>query len=390
MRKILKLQNIGIVLFSVFFMMNCDSDEENNQTQTPEINIEEAKLSDFPLFGIQRTGIEIVDPVIEDNKEVAYGEIKITVPSTTSLDNVRALITSKELNLSKFSISPGNNDAGLSFEDEKVQVYTISAATGNKEALLHYNVSIVKEVPDVPETLKITDFTFEKSKNPDLPYDITISRRADVNLTYEKIYLLVPVGTDFTELVPTVTYEGANLYYSQDSSLPPVDMNVKFPEEDTSFDFKYPKSFFLVVKDKNNEKLQMAKVIVDVANPVRIETESVTTPDAKEGESKYFTGVTKWINQGNHKINFQKATIYENVDPSTTGSFKAITVDRNLPSGGLVPGESANVNVQVRSNYYPEGTYKTTAVFYTRIYHDRNSDDLFEPSKITVTSKIIK
>ncbi len=389
MKRTFKLQSIGILLFTIIFMMSCDSSDES--TNTPqEVSIEEAKLSNFPLLGIQSISVDITDPVITENKEVTYGEIKITVPSTvTSLEDIRAAITSEELNLSKFSISPGI-DVALSFENEKVHVFTISTATGNKEALLHYNVSIVKELPPVPETLKLTGFTFEKSKNPSLPNDVTISKRADVNISYEKIYLLVPVGTDFTNLVPTVAYEGSNLYYSQDTSIAPVDMNVAFPEGDTSFDFEYPKEFLLAIKDKNNEEVKLIGVIVDVVNPVKIETVSVTTPDATEGAFRYFPNVTKWINQGNHKINFQKTTTYEDVDPEGGITFKAITVERNLPSGGLIPGESANVNVQVSASYYPEGTYKTTAVFYTKIFQDNGSDDLFESAKVTVTSKIVK
>ncbi|MDO5981094.1 hypothetical protein [Flavivirga spongiicola] len=386
MTKILKLQNIGIILFSVFFMMSCDSDEENNQTPT-EVNIEEAKLSGFPLFGIQHTGIEIVQPVITDNKEVTYGEIKITVPSTTSLDNVNVLITSEELNLSKFSISPGNNDAGLSFEDEKIHVYTISTATGSKEVLLHYNVSIIKEVPEVPETLKITGFTFEKSKNPSLSADVTIARIIE-EVGRDKIYVFVPLGTDFTDLVPTITYDGTKLYYTQDSS---STSTTEYPAADTSFDFAYPKSFILSVKDKNNDKFRSASVIVDVINPVKIETTSITTPDTKEGDSGSFI-VTKWINQGNHILEYQKATTYEDISPVITPPTNVITALRFLPGGGLIPGASADVKVHVNLglNNFPEGTYKSTAVFYSKIKYNADVSDLLEPAKLTITSKIVK
>ncbi|MDO5975005.1 hypothetical protein [Flavivirga jejuensis] len=386
MQRVIKLQNIGLILFSVFFMMSC-SDDDKTTYKTTDINIEEAKLLDFPLIGIEPTGIEIVQPEIVNNKEVTYGDIKITLPSTvTSLENIYISITSRELNFSKFSVLP-ENIVNLSFEDGKVHVFTITTATGDKEALLHYNVSIIKEVPPVPETLKITGFTFEKSKNPSLPNDITITKTIEEVGRTDKIYLFVPLGTDFTDLVPTITYDGTTLYYSQN---PLTTVNVLYPSTATSFDFKYPKTFDLTVVDRNDDKQKRTTIIVDVVNPVRIETESITTPDVKEGTSVYFTDVTKWINQGNHKINYQKATTYEDVDPAGGITFKAITVDRDLSSGGLVPGESANVNVQVSSYYYPEGTYKSTAVFYTRIYHDYDSDDLFEPVKVAVTSKIVK
>ncbi|AUP77746.1 hypothetical protein [Flavivirga eckloniae] len=385
MRRTIKLLSIGAILFSTLFIMSCDSSDENINTS---LNIEEAKLKDFRLTFIKRTGMELEHPEIVDNEEVAYGNIKITVPSTTSLDEVHISITSEELNLSKFSMSP--NNIALSFEGNKTHVFTISEVGGDKEALLHYNVSVIKEQPPVLETLKLTSFTFEESKNKGvIPNDITISRRADVNPSYEKVYLIVPVGTDFTKLVPTITYEGSNLYYSQDSSLSSGDMNEKYPDGNPSFDFKYPKPFFLAIKDKDNEKVQLIKVIVDVVNPVKIEMPSVTTPDATEGSPGYFTGVTKWINVGNQIINFQKATTYEDISPVTTPPTNVITVDRELPSGGLLPGESASINVRV-FQYFPEETYKTTAVFYTRMYNDNDSDDLFEPSKVAVTTKIVK
>ncbi|MDO5975004.1 hypothetical protein [Flavivirga jejuensis] len=393
MQRIIKLQNIGLILFSVFFMMGC-SDDDTTYKAT-DINIEEAKLLDFPLMGIKPTGIEIVQPEIVDNKEVTYGDIKITLPSTiTSLENIAAAITSKELNLSKFSVSPGNT-VNLSFEDGKVHVFTISAATGDKEALLHYNVSIIKEVSPVSETLKITGFTFEKSKNPSLPNDITITKIVEDDDGIDKIYILVPLGTDFTDLVPTITYDGATLYYSQD---PSTTVNVLYPSTATSFDFKYPKTFDLTVVDKNDDKQKKTSIIVDVVNPVRIETELITIPDVKKGERLlYFPGITKWINQGNHKIyyNYRKGTTYEDEDLiviDNTYYYNIFTVDRDIPIDGLIPGESDNVNVLV----WPlsEGTYKSTAVFYTQIYENsfgyNDSYDLFEPVKVKVTSNIIK
>ncbi|MBG6133648.1 hypothetical protein IWQ47_005120 [Aquimarina sp. EL_43] len=385
MRHIIRLSNIGSVIFSVLFMISCNSNDDDSTVLTPGITIEEGKLKDFPLFGIQYKEINIVDPEIVENQEVKYGDIKITVSSTTSLDNISASITSAELNLSKFSISPGN-EIGLSYDDQKINVYTITNATGDKEELLHYNVSIVKEVEPVPETLKITNFTFEKSKNPSLPNDIMISRTIE-DTGRDIIYLFVPLGTDFTSLIPTITYDGTKLFYTQDSSVAPVDMDAEYPEGNASIDFKYPKNFILAVKDKNNDKLRTTKVIVDVINPLKIETVSITTPDATEGNSETFT-VTKWINQGNHILEYEKATTYENQEPITP--TKVITARRILPSGGLIPGENRDVLVTVNSRDYPEGTYKTTAVFYPSIKYNKGIDDLLEPVKLSITSRIVK
>ncbi len=385
MKKGIKLIGIGILMFSLLLMVNCDSSDENETIKT-EVDIEEAQLSSFPLFGINPVGVEFTQPIIVDNKEEVPGRIVITVPYTiNSLDDMSTSITSEELNLSKFSVTPGN-DAQLSFEGGKEHRFTIARATGDKEPLLNYVVSVVKEAAPVPEVLEITDIKFEQSKNKDLPGDITITRRAEDGAFNEKIYLLFPDNTDFSDLVPTITYKGNKLYYNQDTSIAPVNVDTEYPTVDTSFDFKYPKRFFLVLKSADEDELITAEVILDIKNPVKMEATSVTTPDKVAGTSDYYTNITKWVNQGNHRITFQKATTYEDVSPS--GSDGALSVDRNIPSGGLAPGESANVNVSV-SQYFPAGTYKTTAVFYTKIYRDRESDDLFEPARLSVTSKII-
>ncbi|KAA1247720.1 hypothetical protein [Aquimarina sp. RZ0] len=390
MKNSIKIITIVTIMVSVFFVMSCDSDDNSASIiGVSGVKIEEARLLDFPLLGIQRTAIDIIQPEIVDNKAVTYGEIKITVPGTIiSLSNIHASITSEELNLSKFSISPGN-DIELSFEDEKIQIFTIHNAIGDKEELLHYKVSIIKEAVVDPETLKITSFKFEKSKNPGLAEDITISRTIE-EPGGDILYVFVPLGTDFTNLVPTVTYDGAKLYYTQDSSVSPENINEEFLDVDMSIDFKYPKSFILMVRDKNNDQFRTTKVIVDVINPVRIETISVTTPDVIGGYlSEVFGGVTRWVNQGNQKLGYQKPPTYKDMSPIITPTFNVITARRNFPSQGLKPGESADINVIVNSSF-PEGTYTTTAVFYTRIYRDSNVDDLLEPVNLTISSRIIR
>ncbi len=390
MKKGIKLMSLGILMFSLLLMVNCDSSDEN-QTVEAEVDIEEAQLSSFPLFGINPVGVEITQPVIVDNKEETPGRIVITVPYTiNSLDDMSTSITSEELNLSKFNVTPGN-DAQLSFEGGKEHRFTITRATGDKAPLLNYVVSVVKEAAPVPEVLEITDIKFEKSKNRDLPNDIVITRRVETGFNRERIYLLFPVGTDFSSLVPTITYEGTRLYYTQDSSDVLEDLNVEFPTVDTSFDFKYPKRFFLALKNNDEDKIVTAEIILDVVKPVKMETTSITTPDGVHGTSRSaFSGVTKWINQGNQSLTAtaQRIPSYENISPVIDPPYNVITAGLQVPAFGLKPGESADVNVFVE-NRFPELTYKTTAVFYTRINDDYNSEDLFEPTKLDITSRII-
>jgi len=368
------------VIFSIGLMLSCDSNDDDQVAGIKvEIDIEDAKLSSFPLLGVIPNSIEIIDPEIFNNRETKPGEIKIKVPNGTPLDKISALISSKELDLSKFEFSPSNG-VQLSYVDQKENVYTIRAVE-NEEIVLHYRVSIIEEKEEKQETLKITNFTFEKSKNPELPNDIAIARTIEGS-GLDKIYVFVPIGTDFTNLIPTITYDGTKLYYTQNSSI----VNEEYPVEGKSIDFKYPKNFILTVRDKDDNKQKTTVIIVDVINPIRVEEVSVITPDAKEGESVFFTKVTQWVNQGNHKIEYQD-TKYENKEPIGLPT-NVITAHRDLPSGGLEPGESRDVDIKI-SGDYPEGTYKTTAVFYSKIQNHEEVSDLLEPAKLEITSKIV-
>ncbi len=378
-----RIPSLIIVLIATIFI-GCSSDDDTTSPNNgnAKINIVDAKLSAFPLFGITPVSTEIIDPTIVDNKETAFGEINIVVPSMTSLDAIAASITSDELNLSRFRILHSNS-VQLSYEGGVTQTYKIVNVRDESEELLHYKVSIVQEVPPIPSTLKVTDFKFEASKNIQLTNDVIIEKTVeDVNFDY--IYLFVPVGTDFSDLTPTATFDAEAVFYNQGAS----STTEPFPTVETSLDFAYPKRFTIVLKDEANDRERMVFVIVDVKNPVRLENESITTPNATVGTSAFFTDVTRWVNQGNHKLEFQKATTYENRIPDT-GENNVIRSNRELVPGDLAPGESAGVHATVRSNIFPSGNYKTTAVFYTRIVNHSAIDDLIEPVKLEITANII-
>ncbi|WP_103867180.1 hypothetical protein [Aquimarina sp. I32.4] len=387
MKNIFKSISLGSVILSLSLIISCGSDDDNSGIIQPEqpVNLQEAKLSAFPLFGITAIKTEIIDPEIVDNKETKHGQINITVAATTSLDAISAIITSDELNLSKFSIAPGN-DTRLSYVDGKTNLYTINNATGDKEELLHYTVSITREPVIVPETLKITSFKFEKSKNPSLPNDIEISRTIE-DPGLDKIYLFVPVGTDFTNLVPTITYDGSKAYYYQNSSQLPGNATQEYPAEGMSIDFKYPNTFTLEVKNKDNDQFKTTVVIVDVINPIKTEVSSFTVTDIQEGASVTHV-ITQWTNQGNHVLEYGNGDTQENQDPVTPS--KVFIFNRAVPGVGLAPGDSANVSVIINARDYPAATYKTTAVFYPRIKYNAEIDDLLEPARLDVTAEIIK
>ncbi|MGJ8734148.1 MAG: hypothetical protein ACSHW4_13415 [Cellulophaga sp.] len=369
-----------LTVFTTIFT-GCTKDDNTNEHI---IKLEDAILTDFPLVGITPVSINIKQPTIVDNEEIVFGEINIVVPSTVSLKEIASITTSTELNLSKFSILP--NDLSLLNYETQNHIYTIVNALNESEELLHYIVNIKHEIVPTPTTLTITDFRFEASKNAQLTNDVTIEKRVD-DLDKQTIYLFVPTGTDFSNLTPTATFDAEEVFYTQESSVPIVDVNTVYPSTETSFDFTYPKRFIIVLKDNTSNRVKWVDVFVDVKNPVEIKNTDITTPDiTSTASSSTFRGITSWKNVGNHVLSFRSATTYENKVPNSDLNF--ITARRNFTSMGLAPKESADINVTVIKDL-PKGEYKSTAVFYTKFANHEATNDVIEQAKLNVTTNVL-
>ncbi|MEP0212822.1 MAG: hypothetical protein ABJD66_06395 [Cellulophaga sp.] len=369
-----------LTVFTTIFT-GCTKDDNTNENI---IKLEDAILTDFPLVGITPVSINIKQPTIVDNEEIVFGEINIVVPSIVSLKEIASITTSTELNLSKFSILP--NDLSLLNYETQNHIYTIVNALNESEELLHYIVNIKHEIVPTPTTLTITDFRFEASKNAQLTNDVTIEKRVD-DLDKQTIYLFVPTGTDFSNLTPTATFDAEEVFYTQESSVPTVDVNTVYPSTETSFDFTYPKRFIIVLKDNTSNRVKWVDVFVDVKNPVEIKNTDITTPDiTSTASSSTFRGITSWKNVGNHVLSFRSVTTYENKVPNSDLNF--ITARRNFTSMGLAPKESANINVTVIKDL-PKGEYKSTAVFYTKFANHEATNDVIEQAKLNVTTNVL-
>lgn len=384
--KMIKKSITTILIFTAFIttFLGCnESDDNNTEPNENIIKIEDAKLFDFPLFGITPISIEIIQPTIIDNKETVYGEINIVVPNSVSLSKIAATFTSNELNLSKFNVLPGNTSS-LNYETQN-HIYTVVNVLDESEELLHYTVNIKKEVIQTPPTLTVTDFKFEASKNSQLTNDVTIEKRVD-DVNSQTIYLFVPTGTDFSNLTPTATFDAEDVFYTQDSSISITDVNTAYPTTETSFDFAYPKRFIIVLRDDANNTIKWVNVFVDVKNPVAIENTDITTPDiTTTASSTSFRGITTWKNVGNHILEFNMATTYENKIPTSDIDF--ITARRNFTSIGLAPKESADINVLVIKDL-PVGEYKSTAVFHSKFVNHEATADLIQPVKLNITTNV--
>jgi hypothetical protein len=344
---------LGAVLFA-----GCSSDD--TEENIDNVFWSEAKLNDFPLSEVAYLDIDIVHPEITNGIETRFGKIEITIPhSQTSL-----MLSLKQFNLdnNKYQISPLPGEP-QDFSLDPV-TYTISSTTSQTKAV-HYDVTVVYGGEPFFTNAKITGFKFEKSKNPALAATIEAVKIAEYeNYTENAIYVIVPEGTNFSQLTPTITYDAALIRYTIDNDF------ILYPANGLAVDFTYPKHFYLQAENSLGSKSRVYNVIVDVANPIRFDspivTEEVATGDGVAIED--FFAIATWTNQGNHPITGMVPGEYKDKTypiPNYPGNANVITASLTNPTGGtmgVLPGEKGEINVRVKRSQIA-GVYTTTAVF---------------------------
>lgn len=389
-------QFLFFIIFSgaTLFIGCTPDDSEENIT---DIFWNDAKLNDFPLSEVDYLDIDIVHPQITNGSETKFGEIKITIPySQTSL-----MLSLKQFDLdnSKYQITPLAGEL-QDFSGDPV-TYTISSVTSESKAV-HYLVTVVYGGDPFFTNAKITGFKFEKSKNPTLEATIEAVKIAEYeNYSQNAIYVIVPAGTNFGELTPTITYDAAKISYSIDNDF------ILYPAQGVEIDFNYPKHFYLQAENSLGVKSRIYNVIVDVANPILFDapivTENVAVGDGMS--AKDFFAITTWTNQGNHPITGMAPTTY--IDkiypiPNYPNDANVITASLVNPNGGTVgvlPGQKGEINVRVKRSPV-SGLYKTTVVFAPTFSFDTNKisywpvddriEDIFEQQSLTIQSTIVE
>lgn len=349
---------LALQLISLFLITSCQGDDPKEVTPNPEL--EKAQFKSFPLSEVSNLNIKIVHPEIVDGEEKKYGEIEITIPAA----HQSLLLSLKQFDLdqNKYSISPSVGE--LQDFSKGPITYTISSNFYENKSV-HYKVKVAIEAAPVNLNSKITGFSFEKSKNPSLESTINAVKIVEYeNYSENAIYILVPVGTDFSKLTPTIAFDAAKLYYSLGTEFKLYTSNTMV------VDFKYPKHFYLQAENSNGTKSKVYNVIVDVKDPINFEQLPFITPNVKAADgttTQYFAAAAKWINQGNHPIKGMAVESYKNkVFPfDYTGDANTITAILSNPVGGtdgVLPGEKGEINITVRKMPVA-GKYKTTAVF---------------------------
>lgn len=381
------------ILLGVTLLAGCTSDDADENVD--DVFWNEARLTDFLLTEVAYLDIDITHPKITNGAETSVGKIEITIPysQTSRMLSLKQFV----LDNSKYQISPLAGEQ-QDFSGGPV-TYTISSVTSQAKSV-HYDVTVVYGGDPFYTHAKITGFKFEKSKNPSLAATIDAVKIAEYeNYTENAIYVIVPVGTDFTKLTPTITYDAAKLSYSIDSDF------ILYPQNGLMVDFKYPKHFYLQAENSLGEKSRVYHVIVDVANPIRFDspivTGNVATGDGMAVEN--FFAIATWTNQGNHPITGMAPKSYKDKIypiPNFPGDANVITAAMVNPTAGtrgVLPGEKGEINVRVKRSPV-SGIYKTTAVFIPTFSFDTREisywptdervEDIFEPHTLTIETTL--
>lgn len=366
-------------LIAAIAISGCRKDRDNQDlppSTAPELS--KIRFSGFTLKETAAISTDIIHPVIENGKQVQDGSINIVVPFAHN--DLQLTPESNNLNLDSFKVEPALGTK-QNFKSKQV-VYTVSSKH-HSTVKVSYKVSITAEQDPASADPKLTSLKFRTADNPRFPDDINAERIVHGEGTMGKVYIFVPGGTDFTKLQAAISFQGAQAVYSQDPNEVPQNSNLVYPVEGKMIDCKYPKAFYLTIKSSGRSKTY--DVIVDVKKPAAFIASSVVTGNVKPGVIEKFH-VTDMLNIGNHPISIAQVKHTDN-PAGGVAPTRAYTV---IPANGVLPGQRVEVMTTVNSNGFPAGNYETTALFYPKLFREADTENLFQPATIRVSTTILQ
>ncbi len=363
---------IFLPLIITVLCIRCGSDDNSSplsEGSEEEINLEEARLTDFPFQEIEYLDIEITQPTIVNNEEVEEGEIIITLPHTvTSL-----LLTLESVNIDteKYNIFPSVGSLELYSETESVN-YQITS-TSNPDINIHYNVRVIVAPNPDPKEEKLSISSFRLLANDGVSQaDLRLKKEAlSIQSVDSLLFTLFPRSVDFSDLTPTIEYQGPRLEYrinDEEFRVYPVDTEEKI-------DFKYPNTVDFRVSDATNSTAITYRIIVDTTNPIVFNQPELNIPDLFPRDTYNGIGIGTWTNQGNYPItdmspNQLRFTLGECNRTELCNIFN-VELSSNEPLF-TKPDQDGVINIVVTNNAPASEEYETIAIF-SNLKFDENT-----------------
>ncbi len=343
-------------ILTFFILLSACSSNDNSGSDSEEsINLETAKLTDFPFEEIDYTNIKITQPVISNNEETTEGEIIITLPHTVT--SLSLSLKSVNIDTEKFNVFPSVGNKELFSETDFIK-YTITSKN-NPDKTLHYNVKIIIEENPKEEILSLTNFELLANDNSAFT-DIDLIKKSKLQTIDSLIICLFPASINFSELAPAIKYKGSNIEYrinDNDFKKYPVDTG-------ETINFKYPNTVDFKISNSTNSTSTTYRIIVDTKHPISFNEAEITIPDLLIGNTYNGTGVATWVNQGNYPITTMSPNEYTNVVTPATGlnNIFAVTLSKNS-GGNINPNEEGTVNITITETPLI-GEYKVSAIYH--------------------------
>jgi hypothetical protein len=329
----LNFLTIGLSIIVCLFIGSCEKSSDSIESDN-SVDFSEALLKTFPLSEVDieliADRISIQQPELINGVPQGEGEIELELENT---DIEKFSLKQVDFDTADFSISPAIGAQSI-IPGEKI-TYTITS-TKDINVSLRYNVLVtVKDIPPHSQVLKITNLSFLKANNPGLSQDITsFEVREHSNQLYSgTIMVIVPNGTDFSNLIPTLDYEGSTIKYTTEHYGNHADFN-DFTEG-TSVNFGYPKIVAFQIYNSDKSRYREYRVLVDVKDPITFDKESISLSSLPLGLSSY-DSVVGFTYNGNYPIksDLRNSTIGLTTTPNdnTAEYYLFITLNEDNPS----------------------------------------------------------
>ncbi|MEW7280893.1 hypothetical protein ABW636_20060 [Aquimarina sp. 2201CG1-2-11] len=398
----------NVLLITLLVMINllhtsCSSnDNDEVDGSGSQVSFEKAQLFDFILSEVDENLVEdisIKQPKMVNGVAQDKGEIRIELAYTTipkfSLKQV-------PFNTEDFNIVPAVGEQHIL--PGKNITYTITPSQ-KTEVTLQYDVLVtIKEINPEDEKLEISEFQFLSDQNPGLGEDVSSSeiRKYPYGRPYNgTIVMIVPNGTDFSNLAPKIMYEGSSITYKNKTD---SDESYKEFTPGTFLDFKYPNEVILKIHNSDRSRYAIYSVLVDVKNPIVFD-DTTASIGLVESDFKIYNNVIGFTNYGNYPITSDIFASEINVTETPEEVIQNYFIHVVLKGDGSIHTNQKgrlHVTVSFPSSMTAPGpfrlrNYKVDVIFkimnrYSEIekYSDllTNYFDIYTPSKIELIADI--
>lgn len=400
----------NILFISALLLLNlcitsCGSDDDSiHEEHASSVDFEKAQLFDFYLSEVDEDlieGISIKQPTMIDGIPQNKGEIKIelayTVISKFSLKQV-------DFNTSDFSISPAIGKQSI-LPGKRI-TYTITSSKETEVSLEYDVLVIIKELHSGQEKLAINSFSFLNTHNPDLTENVSsteIREHSSGNQYDATILMIVPQGTNFSNLVPTIDFEGNSITYK--TNVGDSENFIEFTPG-TFLDFKYPNQIAVRVHNSDQSEFKEYRVLVDVKNPIVFEeTSAILNNGDVVFEFHAFNNVIGFTNYGNYPITSDLFVSEMNVTKTPEATIQNYFINVILKGDDIInTGEKGRLYAQVNfpnlnGTFTGRTDYKIDAIFNivnknrsikkgTDVLNEEFEFNIYDPLKIELQANV--